>query len=182
MPIKPPVTTSVDLFRQRFNGRIPRLMLPKAQKSSGCYAIHGNSVYIGPGCIFVGTPKQTVESLAFEVCAPFIMHLGKNKKHVFGHIDATTTWQEIVDIIKTHFAPKEIEAASYHYFRGAESLHGSEKLGQHALNTIKRALKELGVKGHYHGKLDPSGLDIVRVDSEGIKIIRNKEVEQQIDP
>jgi len=142
------------------------------------YRIVGNKVDIGQGCIFVGAPSQILESYSFDTCAPFIMLTKKGKKSVLGHIDSCSTPQEIVDTLKTHFAPKEIESGSFYYFRGADMLAPGENLGLLAINVIEEALKILGVKGTKLGRLTP--FDKVIVDSDGLKIERFKKIADEL--
>lgn len=143
------------------------------------YRIKGNTVDIGQGCVFVGHSNQRLESYGFDTCAPFIMFTNKDGKRVLGHIDSHTTPQQIVDKIKADFAPKEIENASYHYFKGADALAPGKNLGQLAINVIEEALQILGVKGKYHGQLTP--YDKVIVDNEGISVEAFDKIRKKID-
>lgn len=103
---------------------IPKIDLSILKKSSreNAYRILGDTVDIGQGCTFVGNSNQKLKSYGFDTCAPFIMLTNKGGKHVLGHIDALSKPQEIVEKLKTHFAPKEIENTSFHYFEGADTL------------------------------------------------------------
>lgn len=143
------------------------------------YRIKGNTVDIGQGCVFVGHSNQRLESYDFDTCAPFVMFTKKDGKRVLGHIDSLTTPQQIADKIKADFAPKEIENASYHYFKGADALAPGENLGQLAINVIEEALQILGVKGKYHGQL--TSFDKVIVDNEGIKVETFDKIREKID-
>lgn len=156
----------------------PDLSLLKSFARENAYRIIGNKVEVGQGCIFVGNPTQELVSFGFDTCAPFIMLSKKDGKQVLGHIDAESTPQEIAKKIQAHFAPKEIESASFYYYRGADMLAPGQNLGQLAINKIEEALNLLGVKGHCPGRL--STFDKVIVDSEGIKIERFNKIEKRI--
>lgn len=176
--------TSMDLLKTYLPNmckNIPKtdLFSLKNIARENSYRIMGNKVDIGQGCIFIGHPNQQLESYGFDTCAPFIMLTTKDGKRVLGHIDAGSTPQEIAEKIKTNFAPKEIENASFHYFRGPDTLAPGENLGQLAINRIEEALKLLGVKGNYQGRLTP--FDKVIVDNDGIKLERFKEIAKRID-
>lgn len=142
------------------------------------YRIRGNTVDVGQGCVFVGHPNQRLESYGFDTCAPFVMFTNKDGKRVLGHIDTSLTPQQIADKIKTDFAPKEIENASYHYFKGADALAAGQNLGQLAINIIEEALKLLGVKGTCHGRL--SSFDKIIIDNEGIKVETFDKIREKI--
>lgn len=181
MPIKNIRNLLPSLFRQKIqsldNISLQRLTtLNSRYFRHNDYRIVGNKVDIGQGCIFVGTPDQILESYGFETCAPLIMLTGKDGKKVLGHIDDGNHPREIVKTIRKHFAPKEIENASFHYFKGAETISAGENLAHFAVDVIEKALKLLGVKGNYHGQLGSSDVDIVIVDLEGIKIKRHEEI------
>lgn len=154
---KPPQTDSVNCPRQN------------------CFRIIGNNVDVGQGCIFVGAPQQTLSSYGFETCSPLIMLSHNNGKNVLGHIDSATNPLEIVKIIQTNFAPKEIEKAEFHYMKGAESYSNHKNLCYYATNTIEDALKILGVSGKRHDILK-TGLESVIVNAQGLFIQEGKKL------
>ena len=130
------------------------------------YTKIGNNVDVGQGCIYVGKPKEVLESWGFVICSPFIMQ-ARNGKNVLGHIDVLTKPEEIVETIKTHFAPKEIENARFSYYSGP---YCDEEEGHYrscAVKTIENALKLLGVKGENKGVM-PSGKIIVDSNGAGV--------------
>lgn len=148
-----------------------RFTLPQIEKSNN-YTKFGVNIDVGQGCIYVGEADEIVKSYGFDSCAPFAMINGQGKRKVLGHIDVNTKPKEIYWHIKNNFSDKEIQGASYHYWRGAETLHPKDKLGSFAIETIQKALKLLGVEGKYEGALETGFEDIIIKRSNKIDIKR----------
>lgn len=129
----------------------------------------GSGVEVGQGCIYTGYSNERLYSDCFETCAPIAITTTKDAKRILGHVDSATKPEEIVDAVRNAFSQKEIENASYIYYRGAEKMSPDAKLGQFAIDTIEQALDILGVKGNYKGQLK-SGFEKIIISRTGVKL------------